>query len=212
MELVFQYMFSLYVFYLWQFWWILLGYIKARFWPVLVATLCGHFWIRKDYIGISLVVFPCSFLVIFLYYYLSYSCIILGQFHVCQLADHHLLLYLPKWAVAYAVFLLVVSLVGSLVSVTLLGIIMTLDVSIMSHHVFIMIWYHNESFTVAYYESKQTYCLRNSVSIKDLNYAALDCTVFVQHSLVQLLQKYTYYTGNIHVHLHFLTHSEPHTQ
>jgi len=71
-------MFSLYVFYLWQFWWILLGYIKARFWPVLVATLCGHFWIRKDYIGISLVVFPCSFLVIFLYYYLSYSCIILG--------------------------------------------------------------------------------------------------------------------------------------
>jgi len=40
---------------------------------------------------------------------------------------------------------LVVYLVGSLVSITLLGIIMTLDVSIMSHHVFIMIWYHNES-------------------------------------------------------------------
>jgi len=30
-ELVFWYMFSLHVFYLWQFWWILLGYIKARF-------------------------------------------------------------------------------------------------------------------------------------------------------------------------------------
>jgi len=71
-------MFSLHVFYLWQFWWILLGYIKQRFWPVLVATLFGHVWIRKDYIGISLVVFPCSFLVIFLYSYLSYSCIILG--------------------------------------------------------------------------------------------------------------------------------------
>jgi len=52
---------------------------------------------------------------------------------------------MPNWAVAYSVFLLVVYLVGSLVSITLLGIIMTLDVSIMSHHVFIMIWYHNES-------------------------------------------------------------------
>jgi len=50
-------MFSLRVFYLWQFWWILLGYIKARFWPVLAATLFGYVWIRKDYIGISLVVF-----------------------------------------------------------------------------------------------------------------------------------------------------------
>jgi len=51
----------------------------------------------------------------------------------------------PNWAVGYFVFLLVVYLVGSLVSVTLLGIIMILDVSIMSHHVFIMIGYHNES-------------------------------------------------------------------
>jgi len=110
-----------------------------------VATLFGHDWIRKDYIGISLVVFPCSFLVIFHYYYLSYSCIILGWSHVCQLADHHLLLCLPNWAVAYSVFLLVVYLVGSLISVTLLGIIMTLDVSIMSHYVFIMIWYYNKS-------------------------------------------------------------------
>jgi len=77
-ELVFKYMFSLYVFYLWQFWWILLGYIKARFWPILSPTPFGHVRNRKDYIGISLVVFPCSFLVIFHYYYLSYSCIILG--------------------------------------------------------------------------------------------------------------------------------------
>jgi len=64
---------------------------------------------------------------------------------VCQLADHNLLLCLPNWAVAYSVFPLIVYLVASLVSVTLLGIIMTLDVSIMRHHVFIMIWYHNES-------------------------------------------------------------------
>jgi len=55
------------------------------------------------------------------------------------------MLCLPTWAVAYSVFLMVVYLVGSLVSITLLGIIMTLDVSIMSHHVFIMICYHNES-------------------------------------------------------------------
>jgi len=60
-------------------------------------------------------------------------------------ADNHLLLCLPNWVVAYFVFLLVVYLVDSLVSIILLGIIMTLDVSIMSHHVFIMIWYHNES-------------------------------------------------------------------
>jgi len=73
-------MFSLHVFYLWQFWWNLLGYIKARFCPVLVATLFGHVWIRKDYIGISLIVFPCSFFVIFHYYYLLYSNIILGSF------------------------------------------------------------------------------------------------------------------------------------
>jgi len=55
------------------------------------------------------------------------------------------MLCLPNWAVAYSVFLLVVYLVGSLVSIILLGIIMTLDVSIMSQHVFIMIWYHNDS-------------------------------------------------------------------
>jgi len=54
-------MFSPHVFYLFQFWWILLGYIKAPFWPVLAATLFGQVWIRKDYIGISLVVFPCKF-------------------------------------------------------------------------------------------------------------------------------------------------------
>jgi len=55
------------------------------------------------------------------------------------------MLCLSNWAVAYSVFLLVVYLIGSLVSVNLLGIIMTLDVSIISHHVFIMIWYYNES-------------------------------------------------------------------
>ena len=70
--------FSLYVFYLWQFWWILLGYNKARFWPVLAPTHFGHVWIRKDYLGLVLLFFPCSFLPIFLYYYLSYSCIILS--------------------------------------------------------------------------------------------------------------------------------------
>jgi len=67
------------------------------------------------------------------------------NFHVCQLGDHHLLLCLPNSVVAYSVFLLVVYLIGNLVSITLLSIIMTLDVSIMSYHVFIMIWYHNES-------------------------------------------------------------------
>jgi len=135
-------MFSLHVFYLWQFWWILLGYIKAHFWPVLAATLFGHVRIRKDYIGISLVVFRRSFLVIFF----LITCHIAVSFWVSFMyADHHLLLCLPNWAVAYSVFLLVVYCVGSLASITLLGIIMTLDVSIMSHHVFIMIWYHNES-------------------------------------------------------------------
>jgi len=71
-------MFSLYVFYLGQLWWTLLSYIKARFWPVLATTHFGHVWIRKDYLGLVLWFFLCSFLVIFLYYYLSYSCIILG--------------------------------------------------------------------------------------------------------------------------------------
>jgi len=56
-ELIFWNMFSLHVFYLWQFWWILLGYIKARFWPILAATCLGHVWIRKDHMGISLVIF-----------------------------------------------------------------------------------------------------------------------------------------------------------
>ena len=82
-ELVFQYMFSLQVFYLRQFWWILLGYIKARFWPVLAATRFGHVWVRKDYIGISLVVFCLQFsrhnsfllVVIFLYHSGLVSCI-----------------------------------------------------------------------------------------------------------------------------------------
>jgi len=60
-------------------------------------------WISKDYMVVSLVVFPCSFLVIFLHYYLSYSCIILGWFHVCSSADHYLLLYLPNGVVAYSV-------------------------------------------------------------------------------------------------------------
>jgi len=51
---------------------------RHGFWTVLAATLFRHVRIRKDYIGISLVVFPCSFLVIFPYYYLSYSYIILS--------------------------------------------------------------------------------------------------------------------------------------
>jgi len=46
---------------------------------------------------------------------------------------------------AYSFALLVVYLVGSLVSITLLDIIMILDVSIISHYVFIMIWSHHES-------------------------------------------------------------------
>jgi len=31
--------------------------MKASFWPILVATCLGHVGIRKDHIGISLVVF-----------------------------------------------------------------------------------------------------------------------------------------------------------
>ena len=63
-ELVFWYMFSLHVFSFWQFWWIFLGYIKTRFWPVLADNLLGHVWIRKDYIGIMLVVFWSYFIII----------------------------------------------------------------------------------------------------------------------------------------------------
>ena len=55
-----------------------IGLYQGTFWPILSPTTFGHVRIRKDYIGISHVVFPCSFLVIFLVYYLSYSCIILG--------------------------------------------------------------------------------------------------------------------------------------
>jgi len=36
------------------FYWVISTYI---FWSVLAATLFGHVWIRKDYIGISLVFF-----------------------------------------------------------------------------------------------------------------------------------------------------------
>jgi len=64
---------------------------------------------------------------------------------MCQLVDHHLVLCLPNWAVAYSVFLVVVYLIGSLVTMTLLSIIMTLDVSSMSLHVFIKIQHHNKS-------------------------------------------------------------------
>jgi len=57
------------------FYWVISRHV---FWPLLAATLFGYVWIRKDYIGISLVGFRCSFLIIFLNYYLSYSYIILG--------------------------------------------------------------------------------------------------------------------------------------
>ena len=57
------------------FYWIISRHV---FWPILTATYLGHVWIRMDYIGISLVDFPCNFAVIFLYYYLSYSYIILS--------------------------------------------------------------------------------------------------------------------------------------
>jgi len=50
-------MFSEHMFYVCQYWWIILGYIKTRFWPVLAGTLFGHVWIRKDFVRISLVVF-----------------------------------------------------------------------------------------------------------------------------------------------------------
>jgi len=47
------------------FYWVISRYVFGLFWQLL---LFGHVWIRKDYIGISLVVFPCSFLVILLYH------------------------------------------------------------------------------------------------------------------------------------------------
>jgi len=71
-------MFSLHVFYLWQFWWILLGYIKARFWPVLAATVLDMFGLGRIILGLVLLFFLVVFLVIFHYYYLLYSCIILA--------------------------------------------------------------------------------------------------------------------------------------
>ena len=61
---------------------------------------------------------------------------------------------------------------------------MALDVSIMSHNVFIMSWYYNESLFFSKYESKYTYCLRNSVSIKDFNSTAGERTVLVPESRV----------------------------
>jgi len=85
---------------------------------------------------------------------------------MCQLADHHLLLCLPNYAVAYSVFLLVVYLVGSLVSITLLAIIMTLDVSIISHHVFILIWYHNESLLLPSMSPNELFALGTQYLVK----------------------------------------------
>jgi len=124
------------------FYWFISKQVFGLFWQLLLLDM---FELGRIILGLVLLFFPCSFLLIFLYYYLSYSCIIMGQFYICQPADHHLLLRLPNWAVAYCVFLLDIYLIGSIVSVTLLGIIMPLDMSTMSHHVFLIIWYHNES-------------------------------------------------------------------
>jgi len=61
---------------------------------------------------------------------------------------------------------------------------MTLNVSIMSHHVFIMIWYHNESLLLTSMSPNGLIALGTQYLFKDLNSTALDRTVLVQHSLV----------------------------
>jgi len=63
-------MFSLHVFYLWQFWWILLAYIKARFWPVLAATLLDMFGLGRIILGLVLL----FFLVVFSSYFGIITC------------------------------------------------------------------------------------------------------------------------------------------
>lgn len=205
-------MFYLYMIYLQQFWWILLHNIVACFWPFCVLTLFGQVLIQNRFLEISLVVFPTRFLILFLYYYLSYLCLTLHYLNVYQLADYYLFSCLTNQAVVYsyrgnitkivllciqqnlmvseyiivspacacsfeslsseshkrlpkdtqryivdtercgkileaveafskyvpsAFFLLVVYLVGNLISITLLSIILILDMSIISYHIFI---------------------------------------------------------------------------
>ena len=83
-----------------RFYWVISSHVFGLFWQLLFLNM---FQLGRIILGLVLLFFTCSFLVIFLYYYLSYSCTILGQLHVCQLADHHLLLCLPNWTVAYSV-------------------------------------------------------------------------------------------------------------
>ena len=73
---------------------------------------------------------------------------------------------MPNWVVTYSVFLLVVYLVGSLISVTLLSIIMELDVSIISHYVFIIIWYHNDSLLLPSMSSSRLIALGTQYLLK----------------------------------------------
>jgi len=65
-------MFCLHVFYLWQFWWILLGYIKVRFWPVLAVTLFDMFELGRIILGLVLL----FFLIVFSSYFFIVTCYI----------------------------------------------------------------------------------------------------------------------------------------
>jgi len=57
------------------FYWVILRHVFGLFWQLLLLDMFG---LGRIIVGLVLLFFPCSFLVIFHYYYLSYSYIILG--------------------------------------------------------------------------------------------------------------------------------------
>jgi len=57
------------------FYWVISRHVFGLFWQLLFLDMFG---LGRIILGLVLLFFPCSFLVIFHYYYLSYCCIILG--------------------------------------------------------------------------------------------------------------------------------------
>jgi len=56
-----------------------IGLFQSTFFGLFCQLLfLDTFRLGRIILGLVLLFFPCSFLVIFLYYYLTYSCIILG--------------------------------------------------------------------------------------------------------------------------------------
>lgn len=112
MELNLQHMVSQEMNYIQQFECILWLYIRIYFWSIIVAILFDQVLNQARLFGITIIDISVSFLILCIYYYLSYFCLNICQYHICHLTENHYLFVLYNFRVQltlYSVWFLILT-------------------------------------------------------------------------------------------------------